>query len=73
MLEYILTLFNEIINFNDFSLYLTTNFTITNPDYITLCYFLFIILILFILLIVTLGLTYFIKHTRNIWYGRRRY
>ena len=73
MLEYILSLFNEIINYQEFSTYLINNFSVTSADFITLCYFIFIIFILLVLLIVTLGLTYFIKHTRNTWYGRRRY
>lgn len=73
MFQYILSLLNEIVNFNEFSLYLSTNFNLVNNDYVVLCYFLFIFLIVIILLIITLGLTYFIKHSRNTWFGRRRY
>lgn len=73
MLDYILSLFNEIVNYNEFTTYLINNFNVTSTDFITLCYFIFLIFILLFLLIVTLGLTYFIKHTRNTWYGRRRY
>ena len=73
MLEYILTLFNEIIPFNEFSLYLINNLAITNNDTIVLSYFMFIFLIFIVLLFVVLALLYFIKHTRNVWFGRRRY
>lgn len=73
MLEYILSLFNEIINYQEFSTYLINNFSVTSTDLITLCYFIFLTFILLLLLIITLLLIYFIKHTRNVWFGRRRY
>lgn len=73
MIEYLLSLFNEIINYQEFSTYLINYFSVTSTDFITLCYFIFLIFILLFLLIVTLGLTYFIKYSRNLWFGRRRY
>lgn len=73
MFNYLISLFNEIINYQEFSTYLVNNFNVTSTDSITLCYFVFLIFILIVLLIVTLGLSYFVRHTRNIWFGRRRY
>lgn len=73
MIEYVFRIFNEIVSYELFKEYLQTNFAtfFTDSDIIS-AYLVFCILIFLLILTVILFLIYFIKYSKNLWFGRRR-
>ena len=74
MLDYIFSLLNEVLPYLTFKNILFEKFSIilSDGDYF-ICYLLFILCCIILALITILFLIYFIKHSINVWFGRRRY